>query len=470
MDFQTVVDSIGAMTCVISVEKLNGGYGTIRIVTGNQAYLDSIKHPVAGISMLTQEFVPNSEYTRYLARDLNFEDFCYRAAVQKKCLHSYVHPERFDVWFNMTFLPLAPDDGNLCFCTYTMEISHESNAELMGNVSGELASAVLTTSLKLRGAKDFEVAMADVIRDIRVLCDAEYSCILLMDTKNQTCHVLCEDQAEDTDLRYTGVLDSADFYPIAESWEEAIAGSNCLIVKNERDMQILRERNSAWHDSLRETGAKTIALFPLKSVDTLLGYIWATNFDPEKAVRIKETLELTAFVLSSEISNHLLLKQLIRFGSRDMLTGVNNRNLLNERVAAISEGREGAGWSVGIVYADLNGLKVINDTEGHDAGDTLLRDAANALRRVFADTEIYRAGGDEFTMILPGASEEVLAAKTESLRAAAEDYPWVSFAIGYCAVSDGRDIGVALGTADQRMYEDKRRYYAMHPEKNRRSR
>ena len=93
MDFQKVADSIGAMTCVVSVEKRpEGGYGDIRIVTGNKAYIDSIEHPVGEVQMLTSRFTPNSLYTDYLTRDLNFEDFCYRAAVEKRCLHSYAHP------------------------------------------------------------------------------------------------------------------------------------------------------------------------------------------------------------------------------------------------------------------------------------------------------------------------------------------------------------------------------------------
>ena len=470
MDFQKVVDGIGAMTCVISVEKLkNGGYGKIRIVTGNRAYLDSIEHPQPGTEMLTTEFIPNSEYTRYLTRDLNFEDFCYRAAVEKKCLHSYVHPERINVWFNMTFLPLVPDDGDLCYCTYTMEINFEASAERMSNVSGELASAVLETSLKLRGARDFRAAMGSVIRDIRELCQAKYCCILLMDTQRKTCSVLCDDMAEDSTLQPTGSLNDASFYAVAASWEDTISGSNCLIVKNNQDMEVVRQRNSAWHDSLQANGVKTIALFPLKSPDSLLGYIWATNFDADKAGRIKETLELTSFVLSSEIANYLLLRQLRVLSAKDLLTGVNNRNEMNECVAALSEGTAGAGRPVGVVYADLNGLKAVNDAEGHAAGDRLLRGAAAALREVFAEGEIFRAGGDEFTMIVPGADEALLAQRAEALREA-EKRAGVSFAIGFSAVPDGRQIQQALHSADEHMYEDKRRFYAAHPEQNRRSR
>ena len=74
MDYQKFVECIEPMTCVLSVEKLpNGSYGKIRIVTGNKAYIDSIEHPVFSPKMLTDEFMPNSEYTRYLPQDLNFD-------------------------------------------------------------------------------------------------------------------------------------------------------------------------------------------------------------------------------------------------------------------------------------------------------------------------------------------------------------------------------------------------------------
>ena len=130
MDFQTVVDGMAAMSCVVSVENLgNGRYGKFRIVTGNKAYIGSIENPAPGAEMLTTTFIPNQEYTAYMTRDLNFEDFCYRAAVEKKCLHSYAHPDRLDLWFNMSFIPLWPDDGNLCYCMYMMEIDFQPRSE-----------------------------------------------------------------------------------------------------------------------------------------------------------------------------------------------------------------------------------------------------------------------------------------------------------------------------------------------------
>ncbi len=89
MDFQKYVDGFGAMTCVVSVEKLGEGKrGKFRIVCGNKTYIDSIEHPAPGAGLLIQKFTPNSEYTDYLTMDLNFEEYCYQAAVEKRCLSS----------------------------------------------------------------------------------------------------------------------------------------------------------------------------------------------------------------------------------------------------------------------------------------------------------------------------------------------------------------------------------------------
>ncbi len=464
--FQEVADSMGAMTCVVSVEKLENGYGDIRIVTGNRSYIDSIEHPVGDVKMLKTRFTPNSLYTEYMTRDLNFEDYCYRAAVEKRCLHSYAHPDRYDVWFNMTFLPLVPDEGNLCFCTYTMEINPVADSARLSNVSGELASAVLETTIKLRSTNNFEATMADVIKDIRTICLAKQCCILLMEPVTRTCSVLCEDVAEDSPKKPMAEIVDDSFYDLAESWEQTISGSNCLIVKNAQDMEVVRERNPEWYRSLVDNHVSSIVLFPLKSGNERLGYIWATDFDVTDAPKIKETLELTTFILGAEIGNHLLLRRLQILSSRDMLTGVQNRNEMNHFVDMMSDDRVSPGKPVGVVFVDLNGLKKVNDSEGHPAGDELIRNAARVLGSVFADEEIFRVGGDEFTVIIPGITPEEMEERIRLLRESSKDR--VSFAIGWHVEADYRDVQKALRKADENMYDDKRRYYSIHPEMDRR--
>ena len=460
MDFQQIVDGIGAMTCVISVEKLeNGEYGDIRIVTGNRSYIDSIEKPMGGVEMLKSKFIPNSLYTDYLPRDLNFESYCYQAAVEKKCMHTCAHPERFNVWFNMTLLPLVPDEGNLCYCTYTMEIRPFNDSSVVSGVAGDVAAEVLETCFMLRGATDFKAAMKDVIEDIRQMCSAKLCCILLMDQEARTCSIMCEAMEEGAWPETMTEMAGESFYELAESWEDTISGSSCLIIKNQQEMNVVRERNPKWYESLVSNHVETLVLFPLKFSDKLLGYIWVTNFDAENAGMIKDTLELTTFILGSEIANDMLLDRLQVLSSRDMLTGLLNRNRMIDYMDDLTEGKLARGKTIGAAFADLNGLKTVNDFYGHSAGDELLINAARALREVFADSEVFRAGGDEFTVLVTGITPEEMAEKVRKLHEVSEHYNRVSFAVGYDWGEDARCVREVLHQADEKMYEAKKNYY-----------
>ena len=201
MDFNSVLNAFSSMACVISVEKkLTGDRRIYRIVAGNNAYINSVENPAPNMRMFRDKFEPNLEYTEYLVRDLNFEDYCYRAAVEKKCLHSYVFSDKMQVWFNMSFIPLESDDDELGYCIYMMEISFEANAERMSNISADIASSVLTTCIRLRGTNDFRATIKDVIKGIGELCAAEHCCILVMEEKERNCYVLGEALSKDTKL------------------------------------------------------------------------------------------------------------------------------------------------------------------------------------------------------------------------------------------------------------------------------
>lgn len=468
MDFQMIVDGMETATAVVSVErKGEGNYGKIRLVTGNRAYIDTIEKPVMGFAANTPKFVPNTEYTDYIPRDLNFEDSCFQAAVNKKLLHAYAHPTRFELWFNMSFIPLHADDDECSYCLYMVEMNFKPDAKRMSTISADIASAVLETCIKLRSEGDFKTTMKAICEDIRDLCDSEHCCILLMDNVKRSCSILCEAFSKDTKLLPMEKYVDDAFYDIADSWKDTIAGSNCLIVRNEHDMEIVKERNPVWHDSITSAGGRTIVLFPLIFKDELLGYIWAINFDSENANKIKETLELTTFILASEIYSYKLVDRLHILSSRDMLTGVMNRNEMNNYVDDLVKDKTGK--SVSVIFADLNGLKTVNDNDGHVAGDTLLKNASAALKEQFPVYEIFRAGGDEFVIIMTDTTIDELTKKAEKIRSSAENYDKLVFAIGTAFEENTADIRRALHIADERMYEDKKRYYEAHPEKKRSS-
>ena len=116
----------------------------------------------------------------------------------------------------------------------------------------------------------------------------------------------------------------------------------------------------------------------------------------------------------------------------------------------------------------MNGLKQMNDSHGHSAGDKLIKDAAKILKTVFGKKEIYRAGGDEFMVLLRGTTMAELEEYSRQVKALADETDTVSFAIGLCVEEDSQKIYDAMKQADVNMYEDKKAFYEAHPERKRR--
>lgn len=468
-ELKRFTDRFVPITCVISVEKYpDGDYGNIRIVTGNEAYIHSQDNPLIAETdgLHHNTFEPDQPYERYIPKDLNFEDSVYHCAILKQPYHAYVQPDRFDFWLNITMMPLESDDPNIGYCTYSQTLTKEGDAKERSNLSYEASSDVLRTCIKLRGTTDYQKSMDEVIRDIGELCGSSHCVVLLMDFTTRTCSVLSENLASDSHLKSIKAYLDDGFFEIAESWEETIAGSSYLIIENQHDMEVVRERNPRWHKSLVDANVKSLVLFPLKYGGVLLGYIWVTNFDTQNTYRIRETLDLTTFFLASEIANHKMVDQLRVMSSIDMLTGVSNRNAMNNRVIELDRVYSGEQGRLAVVFADLNGLKHVNDYEGHRAGDLLLKNAALLLQRVFIGSEIYRAGGDEFVIFAIDVSPEELADQIELLRELGEA-AGVSFALGCAFAESAEEVRPAMRIADERMYEDKARYYEMHPENRR---
>ncbi|QPC98168.1 putative bifunctional diguanylate cyclase/phosphodiesterase [Qipengyuania soli] len=99
-------------------------------------------------------------------------------------------------------------------------------------------------------------------------------------------------------------------------------------------------------------------------------------------------------------------KEIVHVGLHDGLTSLPNRKLFLEQLA-LSLARRKNDHKVMVVYADLDDFKVVNDTLGHPAGDTLLRNVAEHLRGSLADATIARLGGDEFAILIDGIAPSV---------------------------------------------------------------
>lgn len=113
-----------------------------------------------------------------------------------------------------------------------------------------------------------------------------------------------------------------------------------------------------------------------------------------------------------------LTDRLTRDSLTDALTGLFNRRYLEARLRQEMERARRHGSSLVLVIIDVDGFKVINDTQGHDAGDAVLRRLARLLREEVRGSDVAaRAAGDEFVVLLPHADRAAAATFCERLRA-----------------------------------------------------
>ena len=454
MDFDQILSRYRAKACVMSVELYpDGSYGNIRVVAGNKAHC-------ADMEALTHHpFVPNCPYEECFPKNHNFEEHCYRCVQSGKPLHAYVDLYMMGLWLNMFLMPLESDSENIGYCIYCYDVEPKADSSAMADLSAETAKDVLKTHIKLRGSDNVKQTFQEVVEDIRKLCDSDHCCILLTDAENRECKIFAESIRDGLKIKPMSRYIEG-FYAIAETWPETLAGSTCIIAKDERDMQKLRLQNPIWGSMLDLSGVKTIVLLPLRHGDKLLGYMWTVNFNVNDVLKIKETLEVTSFLIASEISSYLLLNKLQIMSTIDSLTGVKNRNMMNHRIDQIVAGREPT--PAAVVFADLNGLKRMNDEQGHISGDKVLRSAAEILQYVFPEEDIYRAGGDEFMVLISNITEDELNKRISKIRTMAKLSENVMFSIGTCY--DEPDVRWAMHLADERMYADKNSYYKAHPD------
>lgn len=195
----------------------------------------------------------------------------------------------------------------------------------------------------------------------------------------------------------------------------------------------------------------------------------ALRFDPPNIVAdneikalsdavVKMTRDMQEYV-SDIISAEEKAANMEELANRDALTGIRNKLAYESAIQSITDKK------VGIAVIDLNNLKTINDTYGHDKGDITIKKLAQIICDIFTHSPVYRIGGDEFAIILRRNDynhyDELykqISAEFEKMKNDDSLEPWekVSAAIGVAFFKEGDDMNSLFQRADQAMYQRKK--------------
>nr|WP_278321395.1 diguanylate cyclase [Hungatella effluvii] len=198
-------------------------------------------------------------------------------------------------------------------------------------------------------------------------------------------------------------IDNLQNIPIGDDqvWLDELQTHKKLVIN---DVEELKDTFPTGYDLLIHQGIRNIVWVPLIKNGEVYGSLGLDNQDLEMAEVAVPFLQTIQYFLSlsmqrNENENEKMLFELSQI---DRLTSFYNRNRFIQDVSELKESR----GSVGVVYLDINGLKEINDSFGHDAGDKLIKGCAGVMKNSTASKRLYRIGGDEFVIIYTDITEE----------------------------------------------------------------
>ncbi len=244
-------------------------------------------------------------------------------------------------------------------------------------------------------------------------------------------------------------------FDVVSVWYDAFHKNENIIIKS---LESIQKTEPKIYETLLPQQVDTLVVSPLILNEKIIGFYGVDNPPKEFLNHISVMFLVLGYFIASILKNRNLVERLEKLSFYDQLTGALNRHGMNEFMLNVNHEA-----SIGIVYCDVMGLKRVNDSLGHIAGDNLLVRAYECICHTFPKKTVFRIGGDEFLAMSSDVSKADMEDKICKLRESMADFD-VKFAIGsvweeHC---NGR-IEELMKLADKRMYEDKAEYYSKHP-------
>lgn len=251
-----------------------------------------------------------------------------------------------------------------------------------------------------------------------------------------------------------GAKDSLQNIPseICADWYDSFKENEVIIIGNVED---IKDSDKVKYRMLREQNINSLVVVPLLDSGNPIGFYGVDNPPTEFLSYSSDMLQIIAHFIVHSIKRRNMEQQLIDISYHDRLTGFGNRYAVDKFVFS---NRFDNGLAV--IYCDINGLKKVNDSFGHLAGDELILRACDCMKRVFKGYKLFRVGGDELVAMCDGITEQQMNELVEKLKSVLAECD-VVMAIG-TEWERGDDIKMdkLMGNAEQRMYKDKAQFYS----------
>ena len=244
-------------------------------------------------------------------------------------------------------------------------------------------------------------------------------------------------------------------FSVIDRWMPYFSEHKCVSLLN---VETIRQTDPEEYRLLKLQNIHSLIVAPLEINGKLGGFIGLDNPPMNKAKNIKPLLlSLAYFIASARIAAEKTTL-LERMSYIDSMTGTGNRNAFIRATKDLEY--DLSSHSVGIIFLDLNNLKHLNDTYGHESGDSAIISLAHFLQSFFRTREIYRTGGDEFVVLCIDYPQEHFTRHVEAMQKVLRHNKQLSVALGSVWDIAPQSIEELIHRADQEMYIAKKKYHA----------
>jgi len=333
----------------------------------------------------------------------------------------------------------------LFITAYNLKVTRKREREVKKQLS--VSDTLISCITLLAAEHDINQAIDSLLKILNDYFDGDRAYLFEFDYEKQVTNNTYEYAAEGV----TKEIDILQNVPleVIDTWIKKFEETGTFYISSlDKDV----DKNSDTYRILEMQGITSLIAVPLVKDDIIIGFLGIDN--PKINYDDLTLLSSATFFILDSIDRRESHEKLQRLSFEDTLTSVYNRNKFNHD---IEEYQQNPVEDIGVAYFDLNGLKEINDTEGHEAGDKLIKTAATGINSVF-NGDTYRIGGDEFVVITCHIGKDVFEKNVETaiekLKANG-----ISVSFGVSWEQNGGNIGNQLTTADHLMYENKLLYY-----------
>lgn len=331
-------------------------------------------------------------------------------------------------------------------------------------VAGQLASQLQEAVERHRAS---EVALAEQYADLQLIGRVSRAIAAGPEARDAVCRAVAElsgadvvmlYEPHDDMLRCTAASGAETAQLPALALTDVTSGTARAFRTNELRLLPKAELPAAFTQAGHRLGAPASAAFvPVVGPDGPIGALTLTFKDhlDELPRRVVAALQVLAEEAAVAITRADFTAQLADQARRDPLTGLVNRRGMQESIATEMKRSRRTRVPMTLLMLDLDGLKVFNDTYGHEAGDRLITAAGAAWSARLRPTDVLaRYGGDEFVALLPGCDEQLATRVAEALIAALP--PGGRCSVGIAEWDRFEDLDGLLKRADAALYAGKR--------------